>query len=119
MDKKGHKVSFYLQEIKKWQTTVKLLQLENGAFKDHLSETISQNSGLCLIYKADYIQQRFFEKDQIMDILQPDFNRLKDIISLEGITDVYEKKFLLLERDMEKFIFEFHRMKIFFFKSLC
>jgi hypothetical protein len=111
MNKQESQVFHYVQEMEQWQVTIKTLQQENNSLKDRLSETIRQKLRFPFVEEAEYFQQIFIEKDQVINLLRHDMISLLNKLSLDGNTNAYEQEFLLLEKDLEKFVLEFQRMK--------
>ncbi|WP_118953488.1 hypothetical protein [Taibaiella helva] len=106
--------SYYIKEGRKWLNALNDLRAENIRLKDQLSEAISREVSLDFVEQADRFQQRFVEKDQVLDLLRHEINIVLAQIAGREIVPADERQYQLLEKDMEHLIHEFHQMKLSF-----
>lgn len=106
--------AYYLKEGRTWQFILNELRTENIRLKNQLSEAISHEVSPTFVERAEQFQQQFIEKDQVMDLLRHDINTMLYKVSDYTGTDAEERQYTLLEKDIEKLIYEFHQMKISF-----
>lgn len=106
---------YYLEEIEKWQFMIKDLKLENSQLKDKLSEALHHKDLSSFMDQAEYFQQRFIEKDQVLDLFRQDILSLRNILDTKGLTKAGTELFLLLKKDLKKFALEFLQLKKIFF----
>lgn len=118
---KEHKFdrAYYTRESRKWQAVLTELRTENIQLKEQLSQAISQEVSAAFVEEAEQFQQRFLERDQVIDLLRHDINTLQQKISGHTTTGGEDRQFTLMEKDMEKLICEFHQMKVSFSRFLA
>ena len=104
--------AYYIKESRKWLNALNELRMENIRLKNELSEAVSHEVSLDFVEEAELFQQRFVEKDQVIDLLRHDINIL--LHTYEPITVAEERQYIVLEKDMEQLIHEFRQMKISF-----
>jgi len=108
--------AYYVKESRKWLTALNELRTENIRLKNQLSEAISHEVGLDFVEEAERFQQRFVEKDQVIDLLRHDINILQH--ANEPMTQAEERQYIVLEKDMEQLINEFRQMQASFINFL-
>lgn len=101
--------AFYLKESSKWLKSLNELRVENIHLKDSLSQAISREVSHEFVEQAERFQQHFIEKDQVIDLLRHEINMLVHKLAGKGMTG--EDECIILKKDTEQLIGEFHRMK--------
>lgn len=98
------------ENISKWQAVLKELRMENIQLKNELSAIIKKDINSMLLEKAEHFQQRFVQKDQLIDLLRLDINKLLKYTDAHGRpTD--KSLYDLTGNDMEKLVIEFDALK--------
>jgi len=103
IDEAGH-----MPENGNWLNALNELRVENIRLKDQLSAAISQDVSHEFVEKAEQFQQRFVEKDQVIDLLRHDIIMLHTV---KSNADTHQRQFTVLEKDMKQLIHEFYQMK--------
>jgi regulator of replication initiation timing len=104
----------HTKELRKWQELLKSLRMENTQLKDRLSGAISREVSNDFVDKAELYQQRFIEKDQVIDILRLEVHYLLQKFSASENSAGNEQQYRVLEKDIEKLIAEFQQMALSF-----
>ncbi len=115
MDTDKAMVLYCLGAVEKWQLMIKDLKLENSRLKDKLSEALHHKDLSSFMDQAEYFQQRFIEKDQVLDLFRQDILSLRDMLDTKGMTKAGTELFLLLKSDLKKIVLEFQQLKKIFF----
>ncbi|ANH80840.1 hypothetical protein A8C56_07465 [Niabella ginsenosidivorans] len=111
--------SYYVKQSAEWLVALNELKVENILLKNRLSETISGQVDLKFIEQAECFQQRFVEKDQVIDLLRHEISILLQKVSDRGkITNSGKFQCAVLERDIHRLVYEFQQMKISFISLL-
>lgn len=100
-----------IQAVKEWQTFLNNLRLENISLKNRLSEAISHDVSTAFVEQAEHFQQRFVEKDQVMDLLRHDINTILQDTAPVAVTEADQRQYRMLEKDMQRLRDEFNQMK--------
>lgn len=103
-----------IKECRKWQTVLNELRTRNVQLKEQLSQAINGEVSLSFVEHAEFFQQKFVEKDQILELLRYDVKAMLDKLSEHLIADAAERQYTILKEDIAKLIDEFHRMEISF-----
>lgn len=98
-------------EIKEWSTTIDNLKQENVILKNRLSEVVKGTLSNSLIDSAESFQQKFINKDQVIDLLRHDISDLLAGISKRNMAGDNDDKISLLRRDVQRIVLEFNKMK--------
>lgn len=106
---------WYKTEAKNGLSILDCIMQENIILKDRLSNAVQQEVSKAYIERAENFQQRFIEKDQIVELLRHEINTLlmshyNHSHPQEEINHV-RKRFLLLKRDIQKVKDEFDFLK--------
>ncbi|ANI89833.1 hypothetical protein A9P82_11355 [Arachidicoccus ginsenosidimutans] len=108
---------WFSNEAKQWLVVLEKIKQENIILKNRLADAIKQDVSKDFIEYAEYFQQRFIEKDQIVDLLRHDINMMLSAGShLHKSSDKSQlKKFASqMTDDIEKSRLEFEQLKISF-----
>jgi hypothetical protein len=103
-----------IKECRKWQAILSGLQMQNIRLKEQLSFAISHDVSLEFVEQAELYHQMFLDKDQLIDLLRHDMNVMLPEISQPEITDNAIRQYIMLSKDIEKLISEFHQMEMSF-----
>lgn len=99
------------ESVNRWQSVLAQLRIENIRMKYELSGIIRKDIDADLLEKAESFQQRFLQKDQLMDLLRLDLNQLlRQLDTAENVPPSY----LQIRQDMEKLIQEFNTLSNYF-----
>lgn len=106
---------WYKTEAKNGLSILDCIMQENIILKNRLSNAVQQEVSKAYIERAENFQQRFIEKDQIVELLRHEINTLlmshyNHSHSQEEI-NLVRKRFLLLKRDIQKVKDEFDFLK--------
>lgn len=111
-DKK--EIPIFLERIEEWQRTISDLRLENTDLKNLISQTMQLNQKFESLELAEYFQNRFIQKDQVLDLFRQDVNVLYNLIVSRGLTEAGIKKFNELNKDLERLLGEMEELKVLF-----
>ncbi len=104
--------------IRSWTTTLEKLRQENILLKNRLSVAVQQQESRTFLEEAESFQQRFVDKDQVIDLLRHDISILawkNRQLVFAGI----DKPLLLLARDIATLVAEFDQMREAFHRCLA
>ncbi|HTN18354.1 MAG TPA: hypothetical protein VL092_11770 [Chitinophagaceae bacterium] len=99
------------ESVSRWQSVLAQLRIENIRMKYELSGIIKKDIDTDFLEKAENFQQRFLQKDQLMDLLRLDLNQL--LHQLDD-TEKVPPSYLQIRQDMEKLILEFNILSNYF-----
>lgn len=100
-----------IKECREWQTVLNELRARNVQFKGQLSRAINRDVSPSFIEQAEVFQQKFVEKDQILDLLRHDVKSMLDKLSEHLVSAAAERQYTILKKDIVKLIDEFHNME--------
>jgi hypothetical protein len=103
-----------IKECRKWQTLLNELRIQNIGLKEQLSQAISHDVSLEFVEQAELYHQMFLDKDQLIDLLRHDINIILSAMPQPGIADNEGLQYIILRKDIEKLISDFHQMEISF-----
>jgi hypothetical protein len=103
-----------IKECKKWQAVLNELRTRNVQLKEQLSQAINSEVSLSFVEQAELFQQKFVEKDQILELLRYDVKSMLDKLSEHLIVGIAERQYTVLKKDIVKLMDEFHFMEISF-----
>ncbi|MFA6059149.1 MAG: hypothetical protein WC756_13175 [Taibaiella sp.] len=103
-----------IKECRKWQTVLNELRTRNVQLKEQLSQAIKGDVSLSFVEQAEIFQQKFVEKDQILELLRHDVRAMLDKLLEHGITGTVERQYSLLKKDIAKLMDEFYQMEMSF-----
>ena len=106
-------------ELRQWLDELNSLRTDNIRLKDALSKAVCKDVHSSFVEQAERFQQHFVEKDQIMDILRQDINKLMVRITTGKITDADLHQHTSLKKDMQQLSEAFRNMKMAFAKFLA
>lgn len=99
------------QEIGKWRQSLYELRLKNSRLKDLLSEAIQREVQLSFIEQAEDFQQKFIDKDQVIELLRRDLNYISARAHTGAYSEDDRQQLSVLDRDIRKFLHEFREME--------
>ncbi|HEY0297786.1 MAG TPA: hypothetical protein VGB84_01065 [Arachidicoccus sp.] len=105
---------WFRAEAKKWLVILEKIKQENIILKNRLANAVKQEVSKVFIEEAEQFQQRFIEKDQIVDLLRHDINVLLSSGSYShkttdnGNLQKYKEQ---MEKDIHKSLAEFEQLK--------
>jgi hypothetical protein len=95
------------------------LRAENIILKDQLSDAVRGEVSVAFVQTAEGFQQRFIEKDMVIDLLRHDLNKLQDGLSAgEWVPGEAQRQCTVLDKNVQHLIHEFRQMKASFLKFL-
>ncbi len=101
-----------MNESRKWLTILNELKSENAHLKNELSEMIKGRINIRFIEQAEWFQQHFVEKDQVIDLLRHEIRVLPNNLSgPKIISDEEIRQFTMLKKDIEHLTYQFQQMK--------
>jgi uncharacterized protein YdcH (DUF465 family) len=103
-----------IKECRKWQAVLNELRTRNVQLKEQLSQAINGEVSLSFVEQAELFQQKFVEKDQILELLRYDVKSMLDKLLEHLIAGGAERQYTILKKDMVKLMDEFHFMEISF-----
>ncbi|MGF7231231.1 hypothetical protein [Arachidicoccus sp.] len=108
---------WFKTEAKNGLSILDWIRQENVLLKNRLSNAVQQEVNKSYLARAEHFQQKFIEKDQIVELLRHEINTL--LMSHYNHyhrqeTSLMQKKFHLLKRDIEKVKDEFELLKLSF-----
>lgn len=111
----GPEMSCDLYKIRRCLTILNELKVENIHLKNQLSEIIRGQVNQKFVEQAEWFQQRFVEKDQVIDLLRYEMRTLRDNLSgPEILSEEKARQFVILEKDIEHLAYQFRQMKVSF-----
>ncbi len=96
--------------IRIWTTTLEKLRQDNVCLKNRLSAAVQHTVSRSFLEAAEFYQQRFIDKDQIIDLLRYDISNLAHK-SMQGGQAVSELQVRHLAKDIDALVSEFNQMK--------
>jgi hypothetical protein len=103
-----------IKECRKWQSALNDLRTRNVQLKEQLSQAIHGEVSLSFVEQAEFFQQQFVEKDQIIDLLRHDINSMLSKISENEMICNEIPQYNILQKDIAKLIDEFQQMEMYF-----
>lgn len=103
-----------IKECRKWQTVLNELRTRNVQLKEQLSQAVNGDVSLSFVEQAELFQQKFVEKDQILELLRHDVKAMLDKLSEHPTNGAADRQYTMLKKDMVKLMDEFHHMEISF-----
>jgi hypothetical protein len=105
----------FSQKIAAWQTVLEEVRLENIRLKNLLAEAISKNVSRQFVEQAEIFQQKFLDKDQVIDLLRHEISSL-----LTGNVDVLKNGSQInsMEKDISRLQAETGLLKTIFYQYL-
>lgn len=103
----------YNDLIRSWTTALEKLRQENVQLKNRLSTAIQQQVSRSFLDEAELFQQRFIDKDQVIDLLRHDISLLarKSMHTGQKATESSGNKARLLAKDIRTLVEEFNLMR--------
>jgi hypothetical protein len=101
-----------IKECRKWQAILNELRMQNIGLKEKLSFAISHDVSPEFVEQAELYHQMFLDKDQLIDLLRHDMNIILPELSQPETTDNEIHQYIILSKDIEKLISEFHQMEM-------
>lgn len=102
-------------EIGSWQSVLAMLRMENTQMKNELAGIIRKDIDTNLLETAEHFQQRFVDKDQLIDLLRLDIARLlRQVNAAEQMSELPSLR--MIGSDMKKLQAEFNILKDQFFR---
>lgn len=99
-------------QAKQWLVILDELRQLNIGLKNRLVSELKQEVTRNFIETAEYYQQKFVDKDQMVRLLRHDITGLvEDSARMPEENLAWSERFYSLEKDMERLIAEFSRMK--------
>ncbi len=106
---------WYKTEAKNGLSILDCIMQENIILKNRLSNAVQQEVSKAYIERAENFQQRFIEKDQIVELLRHEIYTLLmshyNHSHPQEEINLVRKRFLLLKRDIQKVKDEFDFLK--------
>jgi len=112
------KVQHCLEEADNWLVRIRDLRQETSTLRDMLSETVRQGQKFGSLDQAEYFQQRFMEKDQVLDLFRQDISILKQSLLAADDPDAAIARFFALKGDLGKLTGEMQRLRDAFYDFL-
>ncbi len=103
------------RKISAWQAVLEEVKLENNSLKNLLAEAISKNVSRKFVEQAEIFQQKFVDKDQVLDLLRHDISSL---LKNRGITLKSGSQLKTLGRDIIRIQSELRHLKSAFYQYL-
>lgn len=107
-----------MRKIKsRWLATLEGLKQDNIIMKNRLSDVLKKEVEHSFVEKAEFFQQLFIDKEQILDLLRHDITALEINLDKSGQDKSNDNLFehaQLLENELMRVVFEFNQMKILF-----
>ena len=101
----------YIKECRKWLAVLNELRIRNVQLKEQLSQAINGDVSLSFVDQAELFQQKFVEKDQILELLRYDIKATFDKLPEHLITNAAERQYAILKKDILKLTEEFQQME--------
>jgi len=115
------KTDQFHHENKTWIRLLDFFKQENYFMKNRLSEALDNNVDKDFLALAEQFQNKFILKDEYIDELRHDINKLDEIVSNnsgEWISNTVTKTRLKLRNEMEYFETDFSKLRNDFNKYL-
>lgn len=103
--------NYFADESKKWLTVLNELRTENIRLKELLSAAIRNDVSLDFVARAEQFQERFVDKDQLIDLLRHDINTARYGLSAAGMTQTEQRQYKILGKDIRQLVEEFRKME--------
>ncbi|MFA6059134.1 MAG: hypothetical protein WC756_13100 [Taibaiella sp.] len=84
-----------IKECRKWPAILNELRTRNVQLKEQLSQAIKGDVSLSFVEQAEIFQQKFVEKDQILELLRHDVRAMLDKLLEHPITSMAERQYTI------------------------
>ena len=105
-------------ELKEWQTQLEQLRLENNKLKNLLAKAISKEVSASFVEAAEAYQQKFIDKDQVVDLIRHELASLISAADSNALSE-QSRQYVKLKMDIQRFVKEYNQLKSSFLKHLA